>query len=99
MNTNDFIIEVKTNWYNTNNKYSRKIIEYACNNSEEHKEFYQYIKDLTPINIYDEFSQEIDENKIEITAKTKINKVIINNPNELIKYLLKYTEYQWLNEK
>lgn len=99
MNTNDFIIEVKTKWINENNKYSRKVIEYSCNHNNTYEDARCYIRDLNPINIYNEISDSVTENTVEITAKNKNTKEIIKSPNNIINYLLNYTRHQWLNEE
>lgn len=93
---NNFIIEVKTKWAEENGKFTRKVIEYTCPCMFDETDEAIYTKFLSPTKIYEELSNSIKENEIEIKALKKDSKEEIVEPSNLIKTLLKFTKYQWL---
>lgn len=95
-NNENFIIEVKTKWEKENNNYTRKVIEYTCPCIFDDTDEAIYTKFLSPTNVYEEVTAEITENEIQVKAITKDSKEEIVEPSNLIKVLLKFTEYQWL---
>lgn len=92
----NFIIEVKTKWEKANNNYTRKVIEYTCPCIFDETDEAIYTKFLSPTNVYEEKCDEITYNEIEVKAITKDSKEEIAEPSNLVKTLLKFTEYQWL---
>lgn len=93
---NNFIIEVKTKWEENNNTYTRKVIEYTCPCVFDETDESIYKKYLEPTNVYNESTDEIRNNEIEIKAISKDSKSEITNPSTLVKTLLEFTKYQWL---
>lgn len=92
----NFIIEVKTKWEKENGKFTRKVIEYTCPCMFDETDEAIYTKFLSPTKVYEELSNNIKENEIEIKALKKDSKEEIVEPSNLIKTLLKFTKYQWL---
>lgn len=93
---NNFIIEVKTKWEKTNNQYSRKVIEYTCPCIFDETDEALYTKFLSPTNVYEELCTEFTSNEIEIKAIEKDSKQEITNPSNLIRTLLNFTKYHWI---
>lgn len=96
MEKNNFIIEVKTKWKQVDDKYTREVIEYTCPCEFEFVDASLYTRYLEASNTYQEESDMISSNNIEIKAITKDSKVEIQEPSVLVRTLLEFTKYQWL---
>lgn len=86
----NFIIEVKSKWEKENDLYSRVIVHYGIDGTNE--EYVEHF--IKEIDSKKEYAKVINENNLEITAKT-LNHRVIKKPNGLVKRLIDYTKEQW----